>query len=136
MKNLTTFLCLSLAFAANCAFASGDGPSLITPPPPESYHCHIIVFADDLKDGYVEQNFVAVAQATQTHGGQQYIFTLDKYKVSLLANDRWMGISWSKGQELIGETVFLRTQLSQEAQVLMLFNPKNSNEYASLDCQP
>jgi len=123
---------VSMLAASSSSAQTSDGLT-----EPSFYSCMIVIFAKDLANGhYAEQKFQAPVAASSSHGGDSFDFELEHYKVSLLTNGRWMGISWFRGEQLITQSIFLRQFNSWEAQVLMAFNPANLEEYASLDCVP
>lgn len=115
-------------------FARAEEPP--APKEPSFYACTIMIFAADLPNGFAEKKFEAPVAASGPHGGDTFDFPIENYSVSLFANGRWLGISWFKGTEMITQSIFLRQFNSWEAQVLMAFNPKDTEEYASLDCTP
>lgn len=102
--------------------------------PVKDYNCAIRVFSSDLPKGYAEALFTAPVRGASSHGGDSFDFTFQKHSVSVLANGRWMGISWARDGVLISQTLMARGSDNQDSLVVMAYDPKNLEEYASLDC--
>src|SRR4051794_5360128 len=93
---------LAMAIFSLAAFAApGDGA--VTPAPDEIYDCQMILIAKDLLSGSATFKYEVNAN-NGPHGGQEYPFSSGNYKISVLSNGRWMGISWWRGEELIAES--------------------------------
>jgi hypothetical protein len=133
MKKLISALAV-LAFSQMTFAEPQTAIGLSAPALEKSYNCTVLILADDLKE-YAEFPFV-VGGASQegSHGGEPKVFTAENHTVTVLANGRWLGISWSRGGELVSETLTARSDDNLGSQALIVYNPKNLNEQVDIVC--
>lgn len=104
------------------------------PSPPTTLDCTVRVVADDIKEGSGEAKFNTPIVSHETHGGEQRKFTFAPYDVMVLADGKWLGISWWRGEDLIAEGVFVIGNPSKESRVAVFYDPKDRSKMVSLDC--
>lgn len=121
---------------ATLLFGLGSQAQNQSPPTPETYDCNLDIFANDLPNQFGETHFKAIGPQVQVHGGPSYDFTFANYKVSVLANSRWRGISWWAGERLIAQTIHAQPNDSLVDEVLILSNPADTDQFISLECAP
>lgn len=125
----------SLFILGCCSFTQFSSAETVKKPLPtkKTYSCTVLVIADDLKE-VGEFHFTMDAVADESHGGSPKVFSIEKHQITVLTTGRWMAISWSRSGELLSETVTARSDDNAGSQVLIVYNPKNTNEQVSLGC--
>ena len=98
------------------------------------YDCQVIVVAKDIVDGSVTFKYEVTPDNDGSHGGVEFPFSSGPHKVSVLSNGRWLGISWWRNDTLVSEAVFARSEENMGSQALIIYNPADQEEQASVDC--
>lgn len=98
-------------------------------------HCEVIVVAKDLSLNEGQVTFDVPFRADKSHGGDPLEFQFRDHKVSVLADGRWLGLNWSLRDQLLAEGVTVIGNPTEEARVLMLYNPADQDESASINCR-
>lgn len=103
------------------------------PVDPELYECRLLLVATgDVKNG--EFSFV-VARDGGAHGGQEFSFKEGGHEVSLIADGKWMGLRWMKGEKTIARSVFVVGAAGPvDHRVAILFDPEIEDNQVSLSC--
>lgn len=99
-----------------------------------NYECRLIVAASEPSHS-LEKNFMA-DYASGSHGGREHQFSNGIHEVTLQASNNWMALRWVKNGELVAEGLSAISKASDFDRVMILRNPKNSDEQVSLDCSP
>ena len=99
--------------------------------------CFIIGILDTQNDKGFEFNFEVNinGESDGGHGGSERSFTFENHEVTVIANDRWMGIAWWMDGKKLGEAVTLSTVSNAQSRVMLLMNPDNENERVSITCE-
>jgi hypothetical protein len=111
----------------------GQTPSLVR------YSCHVMILSKDLENGSAEFNYEVTlngesASSNGPHGGAEYPFAAKNHKLSVMSNARWLGMGWWKNDEQIAQALTVRADDNKNSQVIILYNPKDVEEQASIDC--
>lgn len=100
---------------------------------PNFYSCRVILVAKDISGGVAEKPFTTMADSG-SHGGGGFEFAFEKHKVGILADAKWMAISWMRDGKNVSQATFSSSVANSGAQVLILANPADVDEQVSLDC--
>lgn len=114
---------LCLALLSPAAFAAT----------PTFYNCHALVVSADLPNGSAEAQYKAIAKS-ETHGGQEYDYTFKNHQLAILSDAKWLSLTWTKDKAVVAEATTVRGEDNQTSVVLILKNPGNDEEQASVDC--
>ena len=139
MKNLSLItLALVIVFAVNAFSATSPKSSPtggdVVPFPKDyseiqpSYECFLQVFAED----YFEKAFVA--SGTGSHGGQELVFNFADHELTLLADQQWLAIHWTKSGKFIAQATTVVGQEGSDDRVRMIFDTETTDHYASVSC--
>lgn len=94
-------------------------------------NCEILVITDK---EFLEKTITAPMEAVG-HGAPEYHLKGESNEVTVMADGQWLGIRWSQNGEVIAETLnVLKTPVNQP-RTLLVYNPKNTDEQASISCQ-
>lgn len=118
------------------------GSSLSAAPPPvkapvaeQTYKCRAFISHPGIPKGMAEHLFQVPVKGTSSHGGEPIEFMDGNQKLTVLADGKWLGISWWIGEKRIAETVTVIGNATTEPRVLIAYDPENPGEnQASLDC--
>lgn len=122
------FSTLTSLFLAQAFAVPGSVPKPI-------YKCRVAVIADDLPNGFGEAFLEVPEQASESHGGKIFEKIFDSHKVSVMADGKWLGISWERNGAVVAEAISLIGPTpSKESRVLIAYFPGNPREQAQLDC--
>jgi hypothetical protein len=115
---------------------SGPLPHQVDAAVTGSYSCRLGVVHEDLPDGEFEQSFAVPAVASgDSHGGTPLEFKFSDQRVEVLADGKWLALSWWVKEKRIAEVVSVLGAESKDARVLIAYDPENpENNQASLDC--
>jgi hypothetical protein len=131
MKNGMKYLIVSLLLVSANAWSAtelfGASGELV------SYDCKVIVVGSG-DDDLLQQNFFTMQNSTSAHGALQRTYENKVHKVIVMADGRWMGFMWYKNGKLVAQSVFCQSEQVVEARALILYNPEDPNDQASLDC--
>lgn len=103
--------------------------------PASAMECTVRVIAEDIQAGYGEATF-EVPLNGGGHGGEERTYSFAPYEVTTIADGKWMGLSWWRGEELIAEGIFVVTAANIEARVAIMYDPKNRENQVAMDCAP
>lgn len=103
------------------------------PVDPELYECRLLlVVPADVKNG--EFSFV-VARDGGAHGGQEFSFKEGGHEISLIADGKWMGLRWMKGEKTIARgLVVVGSGTPVDHRVAIFFDPDSEDNQVSLSC--
>ncbi len=97
----------------------------------QALDCEILLVTED---EFLEMNIEAPMEAAG-HGAPEYELKGDSNIVTAMADGQWLGIRWTKKGEVVAETLtVLKTPVNQP-RTLLVYNPKNTDEQASISCQ-
>lgn len=96
----------------------------------QALQCDIYIATDD---GYSEESFYAPSTSSG-HNVPEMTVSLMDHKITAMADGKWLGLNWTKGEEVIAESISLLRDVTAVPRVLMIYNPKNFNEVVSLTC--
>ena len=96
--------------------------------------CRVGVIHSDFKDGYAEATFLMDVVARTGHGGESKAFAFQNHHVEVLADGKWLGISWWRNEKLVAESVTVVSVLAEQSRVLIAYNPENQEQQVALDC--
>ncbi len=102
---------------------------------PRGYVCDVQVIAKGIPGGSEIKSLSRPAKNMGSHGGD--ILAVDfsaGYRVDVIADSRWRGISWSQNGRLIAKTVIAGNGSLPEHLAMIAYNPQNEDEQASLSC--
>lgn len=110
------------------------GFSRIDEDPDGVYQCHVLMAVNNSEQN-IDEDF-QVPRNAGSHGGKGLNFSNsdNSYSLVLLADGKWMGISWWQGETLIGESLFVIAPGESEYRIAIMYNPKDQSEQVSLDC--
>ncbi len=128
MRIHTLLSLVTLALVSS--FAQAEGAET-----PANYQCQLIVIAKDMLNGSEVFKYEAPAKSG-SHGGQDYTFSKGHHKVTAITDARWMGINWEREGKSIVQVISVRADDNVNSQVLLAYNPQNTDEQVSLDCAP
>ena len=122
MLQVLTFVFLSLFTTANVM-------ALSTP----QYKCEVMGHVANMQE-FIEERFTTTPD-NGSHGGKELSFTNGAQEIVVIANQQWLGISWFYKGEKIAEAVNVIKEKDSSQRVLIVYNPKNPEEQASLNCE-
>ncbi len=92
--------------------------------------CNALIVTDS---EFVEKSYEA-PDSSKGHDVPEIIVKGEQNELTVMADGKWLGMSWRQNGELIAESVnLIRVEITQP-RVLIMYNPKNTNEQVSLDC--
>jgi hypothetical protein len=92
--------------------------------------CNVIVYT---QEEVIEKSFKA-PMVSEGHDVPEFTFKSTINEVTAMADGKWLGITWSKNNEIIAESINLIRDMIDQPRVLIIYNPKNREEQVSLDC--
>lgn len=103
---------------------------------PAQHECFIIGLLDNDENHGFDFDFVIPVGGPSrgSHGGSNRVFEYKDHKVVVVADGKWMGITWWKGAQKLGEAVTVTTNAEILSRVLIVVNTTNDNERVSLTC--
>ncbi|MAV92053.1 MAG: hypothetical protein CL676_11590 [Bdellovibrionaceae bacterium] len=122
---------LALLLSSGISFAQmpWDNPYLVP-----NYDCTVIVAADE--DKYIMEEKFKADFASGSHGGREYKFEKLDQSVTVQASNNWLSLSWFRGETMVAAGLTASSEMSLADRVLILLNPVNPDERASIDCSP
>lgn len=122
-------IALVASFALISAVSAAEGAPL-------KYDCTVIVVDSRLADGNDSKSFQVAASSAGSHGGDPFPFTFGPDQISITANARWRGIDWKRAGVVIASSLDVTDADRSGNQVIMVYDPKNSDESVALECHP
>jgi hypothetical protein len=132
MTILRSLLTASMLTVSVNAMALEPGAGIITPT--VVYDCQVVLVAKDVPAGGQVFKYEVTTENLGNHGGREFPFAAGEHRISALSNGRWLGISWWRGEELLGQTIYARNEANQGSEALVVYNVKDQEEQVSLDC--
>ncbi len=93
--------------------------------------CQILVITDQET---LEKNVVA-PQEGPGHGAPEFTVAGQWNQVTAMADGQWLGIQWKQNDQVIAETLTVLRDPSDQPRTLLVYNPNNLEEQASVSCQ-
>ena len=93
--------------------------------------CNVIVYTDSET---LEKSFNA-PKYSEGHKVPEMSLSGKANEVIVMADAKWLGISWHQSGQLIAESVTLIRDIVSMPRALIIYNPKNTDEQVSLDCE-
>jgi hypothetical protein len=99
--------------------------------PTKPYDCFATIVA---KDGIHEFKFKAPVVSESGHGGTPFEFHEGEHTLGVIADGKWRGISWFRGDVRVVESVTVSKSFLQSGHVLIAYNPADTDEQAYVVC--
>ncbi|MCB0407168.1 MAG: hypothetical protein KDD34_03125 [Bdellovibrionales bacterium] len=101
-----------------------------------TFDCAVIGFISNDENKGFEFTFQIVQNqnSNEAHGGKERSFTYKNHEVTVVANDKWLGLAWWINNKKIGETIYVHTDPNVSSRTLLLMNPLNDEDQLSLNC--
>lgn len=131
MKKVLTALAGLFASIANAQTAI---PALsLSDLKPLGFDCRIAMSVDD-GTPFFEKTF-AVAGDASTQGPPEQLFDAGGgYRLNFMVDSNGFLLTWLRGTSTIAKGLFVWTAGSVKHRVVVLYNPQNDNEQASVNC--
>ena len=98
----------------------------------EIYQCQLIHIVENEADRF-EETFIA-DDSGDTHGGEEKMFAKNGYRVVVIADSKWMGLTWFKDERMIASAVSVVSGITKD-RVLLAMDPANlETSQLSLSC--
>ena len=104
--------------------------------PPSDLSCDVTLIAHDVPGGVSSQTLKRPAKASGSHGGEPIGLKFGEYQVFVMADSIWRGLDWRRGDKVIATSIVAADSALPKYHVLLVYNPENSDEQASLTCGP
>lgn len=105
--------------------------------PIDGYNCEITVIAKDLPPpGVASVKFVRPVDTHQSHGGTPFEFAAGANKIAVVADGKWRGLIWERSGKQIAQVLTAGTEIISGQQVMILYNPLDTDETVNLVCDP
>ena len=101
--------------------------------PAAKLQCHVMILATDLPNGSGEADYETPV-VSGSHGGEENNFKIGNHQITVNSDGKWLAINWVRKGIIIATATSVRTEDVQNAMVLILFNPNNQDEQASVNC--
>lgn len=99
----------------------------------ETYSCQLIHIVENEADQF-QEDFTMDDSSTEAHGGTEKVFTKNGYRVVVIADSKWMGMTWFKDEKMIASVVTVVASINKD-RVLMAMDPANiETTQLSLNC--
>jgi hypothetical protein len=109
-----------------------DVPKTMTEP----YKCRLAVIHPGIPEGFKEFLFTVAEQGSEVHGGKPLEFKAGNQTVILLADGKWLAISWWIDEKLVAESVTVVGSFTKEPRALIVYDPADhENNQVALDCK-
>ena len=116
---------ICLIFTSLLSFAAlADGPTM---------DCRAMIISPDFADGSSDQAYKAALESG-SHGGQIFNLNFGDHKLEVASDGKWLAITWTKKGATVAIATSVRTENVKTSAVLILFNPANPDEQASVNC--
>ena len=96
--------------------------------------CEVILAASDLSLSQGTWKF-ETTDNSEDHGGAARVFSEGRYRVEVLADGQWLGLSWFRDGKKLAEGIFVVGFEDQvKNRVGVLYDPTDSGDQLSLGC--
>lgn len=100
---------------------------------PLPYDCRLAMSVNDGSPLF-ERHFTVEADAGP-HGGQSQTFDAGNgYKIEMIADAKWMVLTWTNGEQIIAKGMFVGAEGEFVHRAAILFRPSNETEQVALSC--
>lgn len=98
----------------------------------ETYQCRLIHIVENEADQFDET--FTMDDSGETHGGEEKVFSKNGYRVTVVADSKWMGMTWFKDEKMIASSITVVSGINKD-RVLMAMDPANlETTQLSLSC--
>lgn len=97
-----------------------------------AYKCQLILVLEDPTKGFTHE-FTVDESNNASHGGEVFTHAYEGHEFAFMANDRWLGVSWSEGGRPVAQAIFVVTG-ENEHRAALVNDPMNLDRQLSIDC--
>ncbi len=96
----------------------------------QALNCEVLVITDK---EFIEETFIAPVES-QGHDVPEMTVTGTNHEVTAMADGKWLGLSWRSNSVLVAESISLIRDVTTQPRVLIMYNPQNTEEQVSINC--